>query len=348
MARQLTIRVPATIRGLAKRQRKVKAFWCHVEATVEVPEADRLDNPEAVVLSYERWSKFGRPRKKETVRMVSAGHAGALYRQLKGPTGRAATIEDLIAQDGAWGQNPFFSKFKGRAQASYSELLGSMREIHKDNTAWPVERAKKVAADLILVEGTLWRRDLEPIWTVKLDGKSAETDYQKPFPSSIQAGIPFPLLDRIAAEEAAVAWAARGDGKVKSSGMTLLAADGRFLTRSREGLLRELMTTAFHSARRALNAQYWMMAMSADIASKVDETEAMLMPGGMLSGAAERIDSLLRGVDRDDPYGVPAPRGSWLAAVEAAIALGLEPDLIAGGPSIQFDPNDELLLESLA
>ncbi|WP_456717605.1 MULTISPECIES: hypothetical protein [unclassified Bradyrhizobium] len=279
--------------------------------------------------------------------MVSAGHAGALYRQLKGPTGRAATFEDLVAQDEVWGQNPFFSKFRGRAQASYNELLGSMREIHKDNTAWPVERAKKVASDLLLVDGQLWRRDLEPIWTVTLD-REATTDYQKPFPNSIQPGIPFPLLDRVAAEETAAAWAARAGVKFKSSGMTLQEADGRFLVRDRDGLLRELMTTAFHSARRALTAQYWMSGLPADIASKVDETEAMLMPGGMLSGAAERIDSLFRQIDRDDQYGIPAPRGSWLTAVEAAVALGLEPDLIAGGPSIQFDPNDELLLGALA
>ncbi|MBA1566677.1 hypothetical protein G9G77_27435, partial [Klebsiella pneumoniae] len=83
-----------------------------------------------------------------------------------------------------------------------------------------------------------------------------------------------PLLDRIAADEAAATWAARSDGKVKSSGMTLLAADGNFLARTREGLMRELMTTAFHSARRSLNAQYWMTGVPADIASKVDETEA--------------------------------------------------------------------------
>lgn len=347
MARQLTIRVPATLRGIAKRQRTVKTFWCHVEATVEIPEADHLDNPEALVMTYERWSKFGRPRKKETVRMVSGGHTGGLYRALKGPTGRPASFENLAAPEPGWQSNPFASKFQGRAQLPYAQLLGSMREIHRDSTAWPVERAKKVAADLLLVDGQLWRKDLEPIWMVGIDGKAAETDYQKPFPNSIQPGIPFPLRDRQAAEDAAAAWAARGGGKVKSSGMSLVEADPRFFARSREGLLRELMTTSFHSARRRLNAQYWM-GLPTDIADKIDEAEAMLMPGGMLSGAAEKIDYLRRQIDRNEEYGVPTPAGSWLAATEAAISLGLEADLIAGGPTIQFDPHDELLLESLA
>ena len=347
MARQLTLRIPATIRGIARKQRKPKVFWCAVQATVEVPEATALDNPAAVVMSYERWTK-SRPRRKEMVTMTTAGHEGALYRLIKNSDGRPATFENLAAQEAFWKANPFFSKFAPQAQAPYTEVLGRLREIHRDNTAWPVERAKKVAADLLLVDGHIWRRDLEPVWTVSVEDGVAKTDWLKPFPNSIQPAIPFPLSEREEAERAAQSLATRLGGKPKSTTMTLVEADPRFLARNREGLLREMMTTAFHSTRRVLTGQYWRSGLPPDLAAKIEETEAMLSPGGMLSGAAERIDSLRWMADRSDEYGTPVPRGSWLATVEHAIALGLEADLIAGGPSIQFDPHDELLLEALA
>lgn len=347
MARQLALRIPATLRGIARKQRKPKVFWCFVQAAVELPEVSALDNPQAVVMSYERWTK-SRPRRKETVKLTSAGHEGALYRLVKNSEGRPATFDNLTAQDPYWKGNPFFSKFAAQAQAPHSEVIGRLREIHRDNTAWPVERARKVAADLLLVDGQVWRRDLEPVWTVSIEAGVVQTDWLKPFPNSIQPAIPFPLTEREEAERAAQSLATRMGGDLKSTGMALLEADLRFLTRNRDGLLREMMTTAFHYTRRMLTSQYWRSGLPSDITSKIEETEAMLSPGGMLSGAAERIDYLRRMTDRSDEYGIPAPRGSWLVTVEHAITLGLESDLIAGGPSMQFDPHDELLLESLA
>ena len=351
MARPLTIDVPTGVRGVARKQRKVKWHPCRVAVAVEIAETDRLADPEGIVSAYERWAKYG-PRKKETVRMTSAGHAGALWRPVKGPTGAQATFAELRAPDAWWRQAPFKAAAGLPTQA---ELLAGMREIHKDVPDWIAARAAHTAADLLLVGEALYRKDVEPVWKViQRDDGAVEIDFDRPFYGRIESGIPFPVLQREAAEKAAAELAKAAGVKVKNSGMRLEKADPAFLSATTETALARMMSMAFYAARSVIRRECRGHLPEALQTRFADFARAMA-PGGSVVESARLLDSVeLTATDfvghATGNYD-PAPRGAmgggWLRAVQSAVDLGIMKDDAPAPVADDFAPEDEDAIASL-
>lgn len=363
MARSLVVDMPCGFRGVRRKQRKVKWHPYKISVPVEIAETNALANPEALVVSYERWAKDGPrqgPRRKETVRQAVAGHAGALWRPVPGPDyAPRSNFADLqvAARHAFWRQYPF-ARQPTAGLPTHSEALSVMREIHKDTGEWGKERATRIAADLMLVNDELHRRDIEPVWMVIPKEKDVEIDFQRPFPGRITSGIPFPITARDRAEEAARRLAEVSGGKVKSSGMRLEAADAAFLSRTCDGSFAQMMAMAFATARSTINREC-RGKIPAAIQDRYEAFANAIASGGYVCDAAALLDGLeqtaldfSRYEDQDYGYGNGAVRnpfaGGWRRTAECALSISAIHDVF-GGEAMrpELTDEDDLALSSL-
>lgn len=352
MTRSLAVDMPCGFRGIRRKQRKVKWHPYKLSVVVEIAETEALANSEALVVSYERWAKWG-ARRKETVRQSVAGHAGALWRPVPGPDyAPRSSFADLqvAARHGHWRQYPF-----GRQPTAdlpiHTEALSVMREIHKDTAEWAKERALRIAADLMLVNDTLHRRDIEPVWMVILKKDGVEIDFQRPFPGRVTSGIPFPIQEYERAEESARRLADGAGGKVKPPWMRLEGADVAYLSRTSDDTFAQMMAMAFSTARRAINREC-RGKIPPTIQDRYDGFAKAISPGGDVCAAAAQLDGLEQTArdisdyeDSDDRgYGNTPVRnpfgGGWRRAAEAALSIGVIHDIF-GGETMRPDLADE-------
>lgn len=359
MARQLVVDMPAMIHGIRRKQRKTKWHPCRVAAPVEIAETTAVDDPQALVTTYERWAKTG-PRRKETVRQAVAGHAGALWRPVPGPDhGPRASFEDLAAaaRHPYWRGYPFGKQPTGLP--THVEALTTMREVRKDTSEWALAKASRVAADLILVDGTLHRRDIEPVWMVIPGGDRVEIDFQRPFPGRIASGIPVPLLEFDKAERLANDLAQSSGVKVKAPWMKLETARPEFLSATTETTFARMMTMAFVAARNSIRRQ--CRGMVPDLLNERFEAfTAAMAPGGDVCAAARLLDDVELSAsdfaaaeygDYADPREGDRCRtmqGGWRHCAAAAIGAGVMHDLIGGEDARpELDSEDEDALAAL-
>lgn len=359
MARSLAVDMSCGFRGIRRKQSKVKWHPYKIAVTVEIAETPALENPEALVVAYERWAKIG-PRRKETVRRPIGGHAGALWRPLAGPNfAPTASFADLeaIARHAHWKQNPFHRRGPTAGLPTHAEALSVMREIRMDTGDWTRERAAKIAGDLLLVDDVLHRRDIEPVWMVILGDEKIETDFVRPFPGSILSAIPFPIAERERAEDAARRLADACGAKVKSSGMRLEIADPAYLSRTCEETFSQMMGMAFSAARKTINWQCRGKVPEA-IQERYDTFAKTIVPGGDICEAAAQLDSFEQTATDFCGYETPAHfddragrsqfSGGWRRCAEAALAVGVIHGCF-GGETVhpELDPEDDFALSSL-
>ena len=352
MARTLTVTMPCALQGVRRKQRKTKWHWCAVGVPVEIAEAAALENPAALSTSYERWARSG-PRRKETVQSVSGGHQGGLWRPVPGPDYRpTSTFDDLAVpgqNGGQWRAWPFGKQRP--VPIPYTEALIAMKEVRTDTSEWAKQRAQRTAADLLLVDGVLYRKDIEPVWMVSVREK-IEIDFKRLFPGRIETGIPVPVLEFPRAEALAAEIAAITGKQVKKPWLTLETADPAYLSRTANDTFVSMLTMSFQSAKRAISREcrgHIPEHTAAAMEAFLKETS----PGGSVLAAAGLLDGLktyeMDIIGYSGQYGqhdgITEAEMYWKKTAELAISTNSVHDVVGGAgnrPELDFEDEDAL------
>ena len=242
----------AGVKGRLPRQRTSKWVWMRLSTPVSIGEDEALSEPEALVISYERFTTDRAPRKKETVRRAIPGHEGALWRKLQDGRGQPLTPESLsdaevIGRSNYWPFQRPFSRF-GELLPPEGDVMLSMSFVEVDGRPAQRARAAKVAEGIADIAGALWRKDTEPTWIVGLHEGRAILDYGRSFSKNEMPGLRIRIDHREEAE--AMARALGTKGKPKLSKMRVERADPNFLSAETISATTLALTNAVAAIRR--------------------------------------------------------------------------------------------------
>lgn len=343
----------AGVKGRKSRQRTNKWTWMRLSTPVGIGEDERLSEPEALVVSYERFATDRAPRTKETVRRVTPGHEGSLWRGLQDGRGRPLTAEALADAEASRGTTfwPFAKPFgrDGGLLEPESIVMATMASIEIDGR--PVQRARvaKTAESLCDVSGELWRKDTEPTWIVGLEAGRAVLDYGRGYSGKEMPGIRIRIDRREDAE--AMARAIGTTGKPKLSKMRVEKADPRFLSAESIPASIKALTSAVWAIRREARISPYMPSLSlADEALKAawvfgsDWKDV----AARLAEFADLVSHRERGYQREHwksaHIDYRALGYEWSQIITTAVDAGLFPRQVGETAVIEQD-NDESLAD---
>ncbi len=238
--------------GRRKRARQERWQFMRSSTPVEIPVAEGAPE-KALELQYERYQgEWGRSPK-QTVSIAFEGLDGALRRTMRLQDERLVTPDVLHNPDAYRFERywPFEKPvdLKGDILPDEAVAIAQMADISRDGREWQQARAVRVASDLMMHEGNLWKRDPEPVWRVQMQAGKGVVDYGRANMTKSGAFI-FRIDQQAAANDLAKQLTLKGRPKLNT--MRLTHVDPAYLTVSEEGATLETAAMALRSNLRKL------------------------------------------------------------------------------------------------
>lgn len=263
------VEYPYSLEILPVRARKTR--WHRVKGSmpVDIKEIPAFENDRALVDSYERnarefggrygraptqrkstWQKGNRSigpadtPGKETVTTWCAGHDGRLWRPVTPPVRKDefCSVDAMLANssDPEFKDHPFVSRQKdrenwGRLQTRDDVLDQRVKELRTDTEAHVTARVLRTAEDLLLLDGGLWRAQVEPVLIVGRTKDGVSVEYDRPYRTCQASGVAFPVTQAAEALDFARALRAHVGDRARRKAVEepyrrVLSADPAFLS----------------------------------------------------------------------------------------------------------------------
>lgn len=350
------VEVPCLVKGIAYRGTKSRWHGCIIRTPVQIEEAQGFDDEEALVLSYDRRRPYGQ-KGKDTIRRASPGLAGALWNPIvcqdwhEGAGGKA-TFEQLERQPrtGFMKPNPFppWHKYpEAGGWESYDTVMLKFREVEVDRSDRIRANCARAAETMrVMPDGTLIKKDIEPVWIVRVRDKKVEVDFSRPYPSSLDVGIPFRMDERAQALALAKTMAKETGRKATDSRMRLEKVNPAFLSWTTEAAVLRLLRSCVWTSRYNHRDNLTEGDLDA-LKATFEDFKRELAPGGSHVTAAALAGNMMRFHD-DRLLRAEARLGDWLETMELAVKLGAIPERIGGINPGHLDAEDDEALASFS
>ncbi len=306
MSKQVWVDYPFSLEILPVRARKTRWNRLRGSVPVEIREIAAFENDRALVDAYDRnvqdygHGRWGRPQArkstwtkgnrsigpseaagKETVTSWCAGHDGRLWRPVTPPVRKEefCTVEAMLANvaDPDFKDHPFVPRAKDRENwatiKTRDDVLDQrVKEVRTDTEEYAIARALRAAEGLVLLDGGLWRAQVEPVFVVERTVDGVSVAYDRPYRSCLASGVAFPVTQAAEAMEFAQALRAEVGSaarrrEVEAPYRRVLSADPAFLALNMGACSARLLGNA---AMRAANE--YRNGPGADVAGSLRES----------------------------------------------------------------------------
>ena len=283
----------------------------------------------ALELQYERYQgEWGRSPK-QTVSIAFEGLDGALRHTMRLQDQRPVT-PDLLHDPNAWRFAQYwpFEKavdLKGDILPDEAVAIAQMADISRDGREWQQARAARVASDLMMHGGNLWRRDSEPVWRVQMQAGKGIVDYGRANTTKSGAFI-FRIDQQAAANDLAKRLTLKGRPKLNS--MRVAHLDPTYLTVPEAGATLETAAMALRSNLRKLMSHRKV----AEELKPFEQSLVSAWASGETADVIAALQTLLRVYDgiydpRYDDRSAHSPSEA-LCSWNVLLQIGLEANLI--------------------
>ncbi|CAH1691166.1 conserved hypothetical protein [Hyphomicrobiales bacterium] len=324
--------------GRRKRARQERWQFMRSSTPVEIPVAE--GNPiKALELQYERHTGEWGKSPKQTVSITLEGLDGALRRAMRLQDQRPVT-PDLLHDPNAWRFEKFwpFEKpvdLKGDILPDEAVAIAQMADISRDGREWQQARAVRVASDLMMREGNLWKRDPEPVWRVEMVAGRGVVDYGRANTTKTGAFI-FRIDQQAAANDLAKQLTLKGRPKLNS--MRLAHVDPAYLTVPEAGATLETAAMALRSNLRRLMSHKKV----AEELKPFEQSLVSAWASGDTADVIAALQTLLRVYDgvydpRYDERNAHSPSEalcSWSVLLQIGLEANLIPSALPGETTI--------------